>query len=85
MGKVIIKLMKNFKSLPFHYNVLDDIIFFTHDTQHCPELIGESTAQEVDLAWSYRDKGAKLKITNRKQIISIKLKDGHKFVCLLID
>ena len=49
MNKVTVQLIKNFKSLLFNCDVTDGIKLYTHDIQHCPELIKESTAQTVNL------------------------------------
>ena len=54
----------------FHYDVTDDVTTFTHNIQHLPEHMGESTTQAVNLGWNYSNKSEKLKNTNLKQIIN---------------
>ena len=48
-NKFIVQLMKNFKNLYFHCDATDDVSIFTHNTQRHPEIMGESTAQIVNL------------------------------------
>ena len=52
----------------FHCDVTDDVTTFKHNAQHLLEIMGESTAQTVNLGWNYSDKSEKLKNTNLKQI-----------------
>ena len=52
----------------FNCDVTDDVRTFTHNTQHLPEHMRESTVQAVNLGLNYSDKSVKLKNTNLKQV-----------------
>ena len=47
VNKVIVQLMKSFKSLFLHCDITD-VSLYSHDTQHYPKHVGESSSQTVN-------------------------------------
>ena len=62
---------QNYSSIneKLHCNIFNNINLFTHDTQHCPENLGESTVQALNLAQSCCYKSVKNEIIKPRMIM----------------